>query len=102
MGRKKRSNNSQDEGTTASDKRIKLETGETYAVKKYRADRIYPSMEAFVKYTKAHRMLDAAYVRWSSGVTPEKPFVFSTRVGGTDLAEQILLDPIGQTRNAHP
>ena len=42
-------------------------------------------MEAFVKYTKSHRMLDASYVRWSAGVTPEKPFVFSTRVGGQDL-----------------
>lgn len=42
-------------------------------------------MEAFVKYTKSHRMLDASYVRWSTGVTPEKPFVFSTRVGGQDL-----------------
>ncbi|GAX12048.1 hypothetical protein FisN_8Lh148 [Fistulifera solaris] len=84
MGRKKRNNNQPDE-LSAENKRIKLETGETYAVKKYRAERIYPSMEAFVKYTKAHRMLDAAYVRWSCGVTPEKPFVFSTRVGGTDL-----------------
>jgi NADH dehydrogenase [ubiquinone] 1 alpha subcomplex assembly factor 6 len=84
MGRKKRNNN-QSEEESAENKRIKLETGETYAVKKYRAERIYPSMEAFVKYTKAHRMLDAAYVRWSCGVTPEKPFVFSTRVGGTDL-----------------
>jgi len=42
-------------------------------------------MEAFVRYTKAHRMLDAAYLRWLVGVTPEKPFVFSTRVGGVDL-----------------
>lgn len=85
MGRKKRSNNNPEETASSDQKRVKLETGETYAVKKYRAERIYPSMEAFVKYTKAHRMLDAAYVRWSSGVTPEKPFVFSTRVGGTDL-----------------
>jgi len=42
-------------------------------------------MEAFVKYTKSHRMLDASYVRWKTGVTPEKPFVFSTRVGSVDL-----------------
>eukprot|EP00980_Cylindrotheca_fusiformis_P025326 scaffold13478_cov132-Cylindrotheca_fusiformis.AAC.19 len=42
-------------------------------------------MEAFVKYTKSHRMLDASYVRWNKGITTEKPHVFSTRVGGVDL-----------------
>ena len=64
---------------------MEMETGEKYLVKKYRPDRIYAAMEAFVKYTKSHRMLDASYIRWKTGVTPEKPFVFSTRVGGTDL-----------------
>lgn len=86
MGRKKRNN-----GTTGEEaeqdvaKRLKPETGEVYKVKTYRAEKNYASMEAFVRYTKAHRMLDASYVRWNTGVTPEKPFVFSTRVGGTDL-----------------
>jgi len=84
MGRKKRSNGNAQVGVQEP-KRVKLETGETYPVKKYRADKMYPSMEAFVRYTKAHRMLDASYVRWSMGATPDKPFVFSTRVGGTDL-----------------
>ena len=84
MGRKKR-NNSQLGNGGGQPKRPKPETGETYLVKKYRPDKIYQSMEAFVRYTKAHRMLDASYVRWNTGVTPEKPFVFSTRVGGTDL-----------------
>lgn len=84
MGRKKRNNTNQANGGSAP-KRPKPETGESYLVKKYRPEKIYPAMEAFVKYTKAHRMLDATYVRWSTGVTPEKPFVFSTRVGGTDL-----------------
>lgn len=84
MGRKKRNNsglNSEEELL----KRPKPETGETYLVKKYRAERTYAAMDAFVRYTKSHRMLDASYIRWSVGVTPEKPFVFSTRVGGTDL-----------------
>mmetsp|Transcript_17647 Transcript_17647/g.42947 ORF Transcript_17647/g.42947 Transcript_17647/m.42947 type:complete len:378 (+) Transcript_17647:140-1273(+) len=61
------------------------EMGESYLVKKYRATKIYASMEAFVKYTKSHRMLDASYVRWKTGSTTEKAFVFSTRVGGVDL-----------------
>lgn len=84
MGRKKRpsANAAQAE---EENKKAKTETGESFLVKKYRADRMYPAMEAFVKYTKSHRMLDAAYVRWKLGITPEKPFVFSTRVGGTDL-----------------
>lgn len=86
MGRKKRNNgalNDDDEGDAA--KRQKPDTGEVFKVKTYRAEKNYASMEAFVRYTKAHRMLDASYVRWNTGVTPEKPFVFSTRVGGTDL-----------------
>jgi len=60
-------------------------TGESYAIKKYRPDKFYTAMDAFVKYTKQHRMLDATYVRWKTGVTPEKPHVYSTRVGGIDL-----------------
>lgn len=93
MGRKKRGNNAVDDNNNGqypqqggmAAKKAKPETGETYVVKKYRAEKHYPAMEAFVKYTKAHRMLDASYVRWNTGVTAEKPFVFSTRVGGVDL-----------------
>lgn len=66
-------------------KKSKSETGETFLVKKYRPEKFYSAMDAFVKYTKSHRMLDASYVRWNTGVTNEKPFVFSTRVGGVDL-----------------
>ena len=83
MGRKKRNNISNGNGEHGNaPKKAKPETGESYLVKKYRAEKGYAAMEAFVRYTKAHRMLDASYVRWSTGVTPEKPFVFSTRVGG--------------------
>lgn len=87
MGRKKRNNNQVNGNSNGGNdvKKIKNETGESYLVKKYRADKIYPSMEAFVRYTKAHRMLDASYIRWGPGSTQEKPFVFSVRVGGTDL-----------------
>lgn len=84
MGRKKRSSqnsNNPDENA----KKAKPETGESFLVKKYRPDRIYAAMEAFVKYTKSHRMSDASYVRWNKGITTEKPHVFSTRVGGVDL-----------------
>jgi hypothetical protein len=63
----------------------KQKSEESYPVKKYRPDRHYAAMDAFVKYTKAHRMTDAKYLRWHKGVTPEKPYVFSTRVGGVDL-----------------
>jgi hypothetical protein len=59
---------------------------EKYLVKKYRPEKHYEAMEAFLKYTKSHRMLDASYVRTFQGTTPEKPFVFSVRVAGTDLA----------------
>jgi hypothetical protein len=85
MGRKKRSNQNQGnpDGTVA--KKPKPETGESYPVKKYRPDKGTQAMDSFQKYTKSHRMLDAAYVRWSTGVTPEKAFVFSTRIGGNDL-----------------
>lgn len=59
--------------------------GESYLVKKYRPTRAYRSIDAFSRYTKSHRMLDASYVRCPKGATPEKPHVFSTRVGGVDL-----------------
>lgn len=84
MGRKKRSATSSDKADE-DNKKARTETGESFLVKKYRAEKMYQAMEAFVKYTKSHRMLDASYIRWKIGVTPEKPFVFSTRVGGTDL-----------------
>ena len=87
MGRKKRgSNPNQVSGdSNLASKKAKPATSESYLVKKYRAEKSSAAMEAFVKYTKSHRMLDASYVRWLKGVTPEKPFVFSTRVGGVDL-----------------
>lgn len=84
MGRKKRpQNNNNSQGVVS--KKVKTDTGESFLVKKYRPTKIYQAMEAFVKYTKSHRMLDASYVRWNTGVTTEKPHVFSTRVGGVDL-----------------
>lgn len=66
-------------------KKAKTNTGQSFLVKKYRPDRTYASMEAFVKYTKSHRMLDASYVQWTIGNTAEKPHLFSVRVGGIDL-----------------
>ncbi|GKY99666.1 hypothetical protein MPSEU_000920600 [Mayamaea pseudoterrestris] len=90
MGRKKRSANPTDNANEPAPKKnaplADLTTGENYPVKKYRPERVYSAMEAFVRYTKAHRMMDATYVRWKIGTTPEKPFCFSTRVGGIDLA----------------
>ena len=85
MGRKKRQSPSSGNDMDEPSKKARTETGETYPVKKYRPDRMYPAMEAFVKYTKSHRMMDASYVRWKVGASPEKPFVFATRVGGQDL-----------------
>mmetsp|Transcript_81774 Transcript_81774/g.122845 ORF Transcript_81774/g.122845 Transcript_81774/m.122845 type:complete len:312 (-) Transcript_81774:43-978(-) len=93
MGRKKKASqnangtgNGNGNGNGDSNKKPKTETtGESYLVKKYRPAKTYAAMEAFVKYTKSHRMLDASYLRWKTGVSPEKPFVFSTRVGGVDL-----------------
>jgi len=91
MGRKKRPNAANNSGSkygtgsvTSQTKKQKGE--EKYLVKKYRPEKHYDAMDAFVKYTKAHRMLDAAYVRMFKGTTPKKPFVFSIRVSGTDLA----------------
>lgn len=88
MGRKKRNLQGADEPhqhVAEPPQAKKPRQEEKYLVKKYRAERHFDAMDAFVKYTKSHRMLDAAYVRWFKGMTPEKPFVFSTRVGGTDL-----------------
>lgn len=60
---------------------------QAYPVKKYRPDSYYKSIEAFAKYTKSHRMLDAAYVKWTtSGATPEKPIVFGIRIAGSFLS----------------
>lgn len=88
MGRKKRASPAMP-GAQAQqngpDQKKQKQQEESYPVKKYRPDRHYAAMDAFVKYTKAHRMTDAKYLRWHKGVTPEKPFVFSTRVGGVDL-----------------
>ena len=58
---------------------------ESYLVKKYWPSTNHRSIDSFCKYTKSHRMLDAAYVRRLNGATPDKPHVFSTRVGGVDL-----------------
>mmetsp|Transcript_13694 Transcript_13694/g.21165 ORF Transcript_13694/g.21165 Transcript_13694/m.21165 type:complete len:290 (+) Transcript_13694:109-978(+) len=91
MGRKKRGSASVNPESQLGDASInsqpkKQKGEEKYLVKKYRAEKHYDAMDAFVKYTKAHRMLDAAYIRLFKGTTPEKPFVFSIRVSGTDLA----------------
>lgn len=88
MGRKKR--NAGQVGAAQQpveqQKKSKPDKGESYLVKKYRADKHYAAMDAFVRYTKSHRMLDAAYVRCNKGATAEKPFVFSTRIGGTHIS----------------
>jgi len=85
MGRKKRQSPSHAQEAEEQNKKARTETGETYLVKKYRPERTYPAMEAFAKYTKSHRMMDASYIRWKVGASSEKPFVFATRVGGQDL-----------------
>lgn len=60
---------------------------QSYPVKKYRPDSYYRSIEAFTRYTKAHRMLDAAYVKWTQGgSTVEKPVVFGIRIAGSYLS----------------
>lgn len=84
MGRKKRSSPTNDGGHNSKVPK-KAKYDEKYPVKKYRPDRNFSAMDAFVKYTKSHRMTDAAYVRWDAGETPEKPFVFACRVGGINL-----------------
>jgi hypothetical protein len=91
MGRKKRNSSAIASDSISGDvvpsiesKKPKAE--EKYLVKKYRPEKHYEAMDAFLKYTKSHRMLDASYVRTFKGTTPEKPFIFSVRVAGTDLA----------------
>lgn len=66
-----------------------LQEGErhSYPVKKYRPDSYYRSIEAFQRYTKAHRMLDASYTRWTQGGgTAEKPIVMGIRIAGSFLS----------------
>ena len=66
-----------------------LENGErqSYPVKKYRPDSYYRSIEAFARYTKSHRMLDATYVRWTTGgATLDRPIVFGIRIAGSMLS----------------
>jgi hypothetical protein len=59
---------------------------ESYLVKKYRPEKPYRSIEAFARYTKAHRMLDASYVRVPYGGTGEKPYVFATQINNSELS----------------
>ena len=60
---------------------------QSYPVKKYRPDSYYRSIEAFTRYTKAHRMLDAAYVKWTGGGGSfDKPIVFGIRIAGSYLS----------------
>jgi hypothetical protein len=90
MGRKKRgaqtqTQQQQQQPNPSKQAKTAEKTGESFLVKKYRPDKSTPAMEAFVKYTKTHRMLDACYVRWPTGATVEKPHVFAVRVAGHDL-----------------
>jgi len=89
MGRKKRvaaSSFTEDPNLPSTSQQPKKKARlESYLVKKYRATVSHRSIDAFAKYTKNHRMLDAAYVRCALGGTIDKPHVFSTRVGGVDL-----------------
>ncbi|KAL9181267.1 hypothetical protein ACHAXT_010072 [Thalassiosira profunda] len=60
---------------------------QAYPVKKYRPDSYYRSIEAFQRYTKSHRMLDAKFERWTGGGgTPDKPHVFGIRISGSFLS----------------
>jgi len=95
MGRKKRGNPSTEyvaqnqNQNVAEVKRSKNDKEESYPVKKYRSSTYYASIESFAKYTKAHRMLDASYVRVpipGDNTNLDKPFLFSTRIGGQNLA----------------
>lgn len=72
----------------SQNKRAKEENAEQYLVKKYRPDFTYRSVESFQRYTKSHRMTDATFRRLPDnlGGTPEKPFVFCTQIGGSDLS----------------
>lgn len=87
----KRSRSSQQqEHTNNDDDAGVLENGErqSYPVKKYRPDSYYRSIEAFARYTKTHRMLDATYVRWTTGggATLDRPIVFGIRIAGSMLS----------------
>ena len=60
---------------------------QSYPVKKYRPDSYYRSIEAFARYTKSHRMLDASYVKWNGGgSTPDRPHVFGIKIAGSYLS----------------
>ena len=74
-----------DTGMNSSSKRTRSDDEESYLVKKYRPNNVYRSIDSFARYTKNHRMLDASFVRCTTGATSEKPFVFSTRVNGVNL-----------------
>ncbi len=59
----------------------------SYPVKKYRPDSYYRSIEAFARYTKSHRMLDASYDRWNGGgSTSDKPHVYGIKIAGSYLS----------------
>ena len=58
-------------------------------MKKYRPIVSYRSIDAFARYTKSHRMSDAAYVRLSPAAgygTPDRPYVVCARIGGQPLS----------------
>lgn len=63
----------------------KLKT-EAYLVKKYKMTKTIRSIEAFQRYTKAHRMTDATFALFPFGSTMDKPIVFSCKIGGQDLS----------------
>lgn len=63
----------------------KLKT-ESYLVKKYKMTKNIRSIEAFQRYTKAHRMTDATFALFPFGSTVDKPIVFSCKIGGQDLS----------------
>jgi len=86
----KNSNSNNNNNNNKKNNTAELEEGErlTYPVKKYRPNSYYRSIEAFSRYTKSHRMLDAAYVRYTAGggSTPEKPIVFGIKIAGSFLS----------------
>ncbi len=83
----KRNRNTEDDNDDAAAAADASSERQSYPVKKYRPDSYYRSIEAFTRYTKVHRMLDAAYVKWTQGgATLEKPIVFSIRIAGSYLS----------------
>ena len=83
----KRARTSQDDTTTNNEEQQQGGERTVFPVKKYRSDSYYRSIEAFQRYTKSHRMLDASYVKWTtSGATPDKPIVFGIRIAGSFLS----------------